>query len=180
MFNNKTDKTMDMNRLCARRKRLLSVLTILFLTIPAMANSFLAKQVLIGAAPICTDTIAAKEICAQADAYYGGKNGMFMNRDKAKELYIRAAEMNYAPAQYEIYEKWKTSDCETAMKYLQRAAEQKYFPAMENMFLEYIEPEAPCVKENTEKALYWARLGAESGDDYLQFSLGMYYFEQNL
>lgn len=170
---------MEKDVLSLRWNRLLFIVAVLLYTNLATSNPLLETNVFTSEEPICnTDTIVAKELFDQAEAYYEGKNGLFMNRDKAKELYIKAAEMNYAPAQFEIFMKWKTSDCETAIKYLEKAAEQKYFPALENMFLEYSEPEAPCINVDNEKALYWGRIGAELGDDILQFMLGVYYYNQ--
>lgn len=122
------------------------------------------------------DSIEAKRLCKQAEDYYEGKNGLFMNRDKAKELFVQSAEMNYGPAQFEIYKRWKDTDCEIAKKYLQKSAEQRYVPALIAIAEECVDPTMQCMEQSDELAAHWARIGAEMGINDLQFMLGLYYY----
>ncbi|WP_288318772.1 tetratricopeptide repeat protein [Xylanibacter caecicola] len=120
----------------------------------------------------------SEELLHQAEDYYDGTNGVFMNREKATELFRKAADMGNAKAQkwmYAILNETETNYPE-AMKYLRMAAEQNDADAMFELGRCY--NKGWCgLKEDSEQSLYWFRLAAERNSPQALRMLGIIYHE---
>lgn len=119
--------------------------------------------------------MTVKELNQKADDCYFGENGEHMNKEKAKEYWLKAAKMGDAHAQYALVST-NLIEGEQAMSLLRNSAEQKYPPAMNLMSRSYVNkgnfhwfPDA-----DEEQSLYWARLSAETGDAEGQYIFGVH------
>lgn len=128
--------------------------------------------------PQATKILSADEYAAKGDDCFYGTNGEFMNRDKAKEYWLKAAKMGHAGAQFVLVAN-KMVVGEEAMKLLRSSAEQMYPDAMNFMSRLYHEkgdydwfPE-----QDLAQSLYWARLSAEKGDAEGQYLYAGHYLQ---
>lgn len=132
--------------------------------------------------PAATQKIPTSEnLLQQAENYYNGTNGVFMNREKAKELFKKAADMGNAKAQ-----KWmfatlveSGSDYPEAMKYLRMAAEQNDTEAITEMGQSYLNGWYG-LKQDDEQALYWLRIAAKRDSPHALSLLGCKLFLDNI
>ena len=120
----------------------------------------------------------SEELLQQAEDYYDGTNGVFMNREKATELFRKAADMGNATAQLWMYAilKEKETNYPEAMKYLRMAAEQYDKDAMYELGLCYYNGKCG-LKKDPEQALYWYRIAAEHNSPQALRNLGIVYHE---
>lgn len=122
-------------------------------------------------------TPTSNELLQQAEDYYNGTNGFFMNREKAKELFKQAADKGNIQAQkwmFAILNETNAEDPE-AIKYLRMAAEQKDPDAMGQLGLCYERGDGGLPKDN-EQALYWYNIAAENNSARALRMLGLIYY----
>ena len=118
------------------------------------------------------------ELLKQAEDYYNGTNGVFMNREKAKELFKKAADNGNVKAQKWMYAILKDTgnDNQDAIKYLRMAAEKNDEEAMFEIGRCYYK--GWCgLQVDEEQALYWYRLAAERNFPQALRLLGIIYHE---
>lgn len=122
-------------------------------------------------------TPTSEELLQQAEDYYDGTNGVLMNREKAKELFNKAADMGNIKAQKWMYAiLTETDENPEAIKYLRMAAEHKEKDAMAELGRCYLHGVHGLPKDN-EQSLYWLRLGAEHKSEKALMMLGIIYHE---
>lgn len=120
----------------------------------------------------------------QANDYYDGTNGKFMDREKAISLYKQSADLGYSVAQYELARLYVVSagkkepvyiSKQEALNYLYKLADEKNLDAI---FLLYcIYNDGIIVPQDYPQANYWLHLGAELGMPASNFILGLNYLE---
>ena len=117
----------------------------------------------------------AEELYFKAYDYLQGENGLPIDTVKAKELFVKSAEMGYAPAQYETYVIYFSEEKHTiALEWLMKAADNGYLQAYTRLFRIY--QRGYGVNKDLVQANKWLRKGAESGDAECQWLLGYEYY----
>lgn len=118
------------------------------------------------------------EIFKQAINYYHGTDGVFMNRDKAKALFRKAADMGNTTAMLWMYICLKETESgyAEAVKYLRVAAENNNGSAM-GALGECYERGKCGLQSDAEQALYWYRLAGERNDSFALRRLAIIYHE---
>lgn len=121
---------------------------------------------------------SSDEVFKQAINYYHGIEGVFMNRDKAKELFRKAADMGHTTAMLWMYICLKDTESgyTEAMKYLRLAAENNNESAMGALGECYERGECG-LQPDVEQSLYWYRLAGEHNDRFALRKLGIIYHE---
>ena len=123
------------------------------------------------------DTIAAR-LCIDAENAYKGINGAFLNKEKALELYIQAAERNYIPAIHKVagfYYRGEVvdKDLKERLVWLTKAAEMGDADAQNKVGVCYHDGDGTV--QNTDKAVYWYVKAADQGNIYAMNNLRMLY-----
>ncbi|MCM1079857.1 MAG: sel1 repeat family protein [Bacteroidales bacterium] len=149
----------------------LLILICLTVNIPAAY----AQKKSIGKTAVTKKTPTSEELLQQAEDYYNGTNGAFMNREKAKELFRQSADMGNTKAQIAIYELYVTTDQKASLKYLRMAAEKEDSLAMYYLGDIYAQG-LHGIAVDEEQALYWYKLSANHGDPGGQMKLGLYHY----
>lgn len=111
----------------------------------------------------------AEELYEKAFDYLRGENGERIDSLKANELFLKSAEMGYAPAQCEYA--FSEANVEIALKWLTKAAEQNYPLAFWHVSKIYHEG-AENIPKDMDKASNYLEKGAELGDATCQWILG--------
>ncbi len=110
----------------------------------------------------------AEELYKKAFDYLRGDNGEIIDSLKARELFLKSAEMGYAPAQCE-YAFSEVND-EISLKWLAKAAEQNYPLAFWHIWAIY--HRGDDVPKDIDKANIYLEKGAELGNEECQWMLG--------
>lgn len=125
---------------------------------------------------ICTLRIYADELPSDtigqslynmAESYYNGENGVFMDREKAFQLYLKAGEEKYLPAIKKIvniYSNAVVVDNDTTQLVFWVKQGAGLGDADLQNTLGYFYAIGQYLKKDTEQAMYWFRLSAENGD----------------
>jgi TPR repeat protein len=108
----------------------------------------------------------------QLGEMFASGQGVTANREKARELFFTAAEKNLPAAQYNLAEYYFSADNPTAgMKWLSRAADNKYPPAIYKM-AELLEAGVNAAQDK-ERAAAMLRTAAAAGYAPAQFKLSL-------
>ena len=115
---------------------------------------------------------SAAEIYAEAEACWEGNDSVYMNRERALELYRQAAEMGHAGAQFMMGDCYSSGngvakDLNIAIYWYGKAADQGDVSSMLNIGACYME------LGDVEKKLFWYKKAAEKGDYLAQYNLGI-------
>lgn len=120
-----------------------------------------------------TDTIAER-LCKEAEDCYTGSNGAFLNKEKALELYIQAAERNYVPAIMKVagfYWRGETveKDVHAYFLWISKAAELGDGTAQNNLGVCYHDGNG--IAKDLKQARYWYEQAAEKNNVYAMNNL---------
>ena len=123
------------------------------------------------------DTVAIR-LCQEAENAYTGTNGAFLNKEKAYQLYIQAAERNYIPAIHKVAEfHYQGEVVEKSLKeylaWLTKAAEMGDADAQNQVGVCYYN--GSVTVQNTEKAEYWQLKAANQGNIHAMDNLRILY-----
>ncbi|MEG2219471.1 MAG: tetratricopeptide repeat protein, partial [Muribaculaceae bacterium] len=116
-----------------------------------------------------------EQILKLAKAYYFGNDSIYMNKQKAFELFSKAAKQGNLEAQNFLGCCYSTGegvakDIEQAVYWFRKAAEQGFATAQFNLGLCYQSGDG--VEKDFNQAVYWFRKAAEQGNAYAQCRLG--------
>ena len=122
----------------------------------------------------------AEAQCMIANSFYFGEGLTQQDYKKAVEWWSKAAEQEYAPAQYVlgiayIEGKGAPQDYKTAIQWLQKSAEQGNQDAQIKLGWLYYNGEG--IPQNYETAAHWFRKAAEQGNALAQCNMGAMYHE---
>lgn len=129
-----------------------------------------------------TEDSVAVRLCQEAENAYTGTNGAFLNKEKALQLYIQAAERNYIPAIHKVAGFYYQGEVvEQSMKdylsWLTKAAELGDAVAQNKVGVCYYNGEGTI--QNIEKAEYWQLKAANQGNIHAMNNLRILYFNQD-
>lgn len=150
-----------------------------------MKNLLVLLVVLIESLTKCvaspSDSVAVR-LCQEAENAYKGINGAFLNKEKAFELYIQAAERNYIPAIHKVagfYYRGEVVDknLKERLVWLTKAAEMGDADAQNKVGVCYHDGNGTI--QNTEKALYWYIKAANQGNTHAMDNLRILFFNQD-
>lgn len=119
----------------------------------------------------------AERLYKEAEDYYFGTDKVFMNREKAAELYRQSAELGYPPAMtmlgigYHDADMGLEKDSEKCIYWLRKAAEAGN--AYGQWCLSACYREGFGVPKDEEQSIYWTKLSAENGMADSQYGLGL-------
>lgn len=119
-----------------------------------------------------------KQIFEKANDYYTGSNGVFLNKEKAFELYKEAAEGGYVPAMMRLasfYNNGEVVDADESLyfKWILAAAESGNADAQNRAGVCYHDGKG--IVRDSEKAVYWYKLAAGQGNVYAMNNLKLCY-----
>lgn len=136
------------------------------------------KQKRSGKRPAKESTEAkAERLFNEAEDFYFGTDKVFMNREKAAELYRQSAELGYPPAMerlgvgYHDADMGLEKDSEKCIYWLRKAAEAGN--AYGQWCLSACYREGFGVPKDEEQSMYWTKLSAENGMADSQYGLGL-------
>ena len=158
-------------------KYYLSIVLMTTCLLSGVSNAYAQKRQVKKTA-VTKNVPTSEELLKQAEDYYNGTDGIFMNREKAKELFKKSADMGNTSAQLWMYSILKdTESTQTeAMKYLRMAAEKNNIDAMFEIGRCY--NKGLCgLQTDEEQSLYWFRLAAERNSPQALRMLGIIYHE---
>ena len=127
------------------------------------------------------DSVAVR-LCQEAENAYTGANGAFLNKEKALELYIQAAERNYIPAIHKVagfYYRGEVVDknLKERLVWLTKAAEMGDADAQNKVGVCYHDGNGTI--QNSEKAVYWYVKAANQGNTHAMNNLRILYSNQD-
>ncbi len=111
----------------------------------------------------------AEELYKKAFDYLRGDNGEIIDSLKARELFLKSAEMGYAPAQCEYA--FSEANDEISLKWLLKAASQNYPLAYWWVWNTYYNG-SDNIQKDIDKANLYLEKGAELGNEKCQWMLG--------
>lgn len=126
------------------------------------------------------DTVAIN-LCNEAEAAYNGTNGAFMNREKAFQLYLKAAERNYLPAIKTIASFYADGNIvapnkEKYFEWTMKAAKLHDLKAMKQVALCFYEGQG--TQQNDSLAFVWEMAAAKEGDSEGMFNMAVIFENQ--
>ena len=127
------------------------------------------------------DSVAVR-LCQEAENAYTGTNGAFLNKEKALQLYIQAAERDYIPAIHKVagfYYRGEVVDknLKDYLSWLIKAAEMGDADAQNKVGVCYHDGNGTV--QNTEKAVFWYVKAANQGNTHAMNNLRILYFNQD-
>ena len=129
-----------------------------------------------------TEDSVAVRLCQEAENAYTGANGVFLNKEKAMQLYIQAVERNYIPAIHKVAGFYNRGEVvEKSMKnylsWLTKAAEMGDADAQNRVGVCYYNGEG--TKKDIKRAEYWQLKAANQGNIHAMNNLRILYFDQD-
>lgn len=120
----------------------------------------------------------AERLYKEAEDYYFGTDKIFMNREKAAELYRQSAELGYPPAMYWLGYAYLNGivlakDGEQCAFWFRKAAEANDSQAQYALAACY--SDGIGVQVDSVQSVYWLEKAAENGNAAAQCGLGMMY-----
>ena len=114
----------------------------------------------------------------QAGDYFYGRNGKYLNREKAFPLYLQAANQDHIMSQYSLglmYQKGDgvTKNSQQAFYWFKQSAEQGYEWSQNKLGDLYKDGEG--TPKDLNKAVYWLRKAAEQDHVWSQYNLAQMY-----
>ena len=130
---------------------------------------------------VSEDSVAVR-LCQEAENAYTGTNGAFLNKEKALQLYIQAAERNYIPAIHKVAGFYNRGEVvEKSLKdylsWLNKAAELGDAVAQNKVGVCYHDGKGTI--QNIEKAVYWYVKAANQGNTHAMNNLRILYSNRN-
>ena len=127
------------------------------------------------------DSVAVR-LCKEAENAYTGTNGAFLNKEKALQLYIQAAERDYIPAIHKVAGFYYRGEVvEKSLKdyllWLTKAAEMGDAESQNKVGVCYHDGNGTV--QNTDKAVYWYVKAANQGDTNAMNNLRILYSNQD-
>ncbi|MEH6344039.1 MAG: tetratricopeptide repeat protein [Bermanella sp.] len=122
--------------------------------------------------------LSAIESYNQASDYYYGRNGKYLNQEKAFPLYLKAANQNHVMSQYSLglmYQKGNgvSKNLQQAFYWFEQSAKQGYVWSQNILGGLYKDGEG--TSKNLEKAVYWLAKAAEQDHTWSQYNLAKMY-----
>lgn len=138
------------------------------------------KQKRSGKRPAKESTEAkAERLFNEAEDFYFGTDKVFMNREKAAELYRQSAELGYPPAMERLGYGYLNGDMglakdgEQCVFWFRKAAEKNNCDAQHGLAICYADGFG--VPVDSVQSIYWLEIAAENGNSASQYCLGMEY-----
>ena len=124
-----------------------------------------------------TDSVAVR-LCQEAENAYTGTNGSFLNKEKALQLYIQAAEKNHIPAIHKVAEFYcfgevVEKDMKEYLSWLTKAAELGDADAQNKVGVCYYNGNG--TEADIKKAEYWQVKSANQGNAQAMNNLRILY-----
>lgn len=140
---------------------------IVFVIVACCVETILAQQKETVSKAIKEDT--AEKLYEKAFDYLRGENGERIDSLKARELFLKSAEMGYAPAQCEYA--FSEANDEISLKWFLKAASQNYPLAFWWVWCTYHRG-SDNIQKDIDKANLYLEKGAELGNEKCQWMLG--------